>query len=206
MYKAAGLFQTLLCVGRPRICPFDELSSHVSEGASVLDIGCGVGLFLNLLARKGRLASAVGFDAAATPIGFANLALKTFKSAAEVRFEHRSAEAGLPQGKFSVVSMIDVLHHIAPEYQRSTILEAASRVAPGGTFLFKDIGSRPIWRAWANRIHDLVLARQWINYVEEDDVEKWMISAGFDLVDKRTINMWWYGHKLITFKSVETRK
>ncbi|MBX9737461.1 MAG: hypothetical protein K2X32_11100, partial [Phycisphaerales bacterium] len=38
---------------RPYICPFEELIRHVPAGASVLDVGCGGGLWLHLLSATG---------------------------------------------------------------------------------------------------------------------------------------------------------
>src|SRR5215467_1338795 len=47
---------------RPYVCPFHLLLDQIPQGASVLDVGCGAGLFILLLARLGRIRSAVGFD------------------------------------------------------------------------------------------------------------------------------------------------
>lgn len=65
--------------------------------------------------------------------------------------------------------MIDVLHHINPRQQQNVVKEAVSRVAPGGLFLCKDIDVRPRWRNLANRLHDLILARKWINNVAQEN-------------------------------------
>jgi ribosomal protein L11 methylase PrmA len=47
---------------RPYIFPFHLSLYHIPHGASVLDVGCGPGLFLLLLAKLGRIQSGVGFD------------------------------------------------------------------------------------------------------------------------------------------------
>lgn len=47
---------------RPFICPFEDLLSIVPPGSSVLDVGCGGGLWLALLRETGRLSRGVGFD------------------------------------------------------------------------------------------------------------------------------------------------
>src|SRR5687767_5250391 len=56
---------------RPYICPFEELLPIVPTGSSVLDVGCGAGLFLGLLAVEGKIRSGVGFDSAASAIRIA---------------------------------------------------------------------------------------------------------------------------------------
>jgi len=206
MYSSAGFIQRALNSSRPYICPFHTLLKHVPQNSTVLDIGCGSGLFLNLLAYRNIVNTATGIDAAKQPIITARAALKVIEPKADIIFEHRKVEEGLPDMKFSVVSMIDVIHHIDPNYQRSALESAVSRVSDNGIFLFKDIGSRPLWRAWANRFHDLLLARQWIYYVKETDVQDWIEKAGFQLVHQETINMWWYGHNLMIFQNKATSK
>src|SRR4051812_38352748 len=57
---------------RPYICPFHRLIGCVpagpAPGPSVLDIGCGGGLFLMLLAMAARVGRGVGLDAAGPAI------------------------------------------------------------------------------------------------------------------------------------------
>ena len=142
----------------------------------------------------------IGFDAASNAIDIARDASSKGKDTKIVDFLHLSVEADWPEGEFGVVSMIDVIHHIDPKEQRKAIEQAVSRVAPGGLFLFKDIGVKPHWRAWANRLHDLVLARQWIHYVSSDDLVAWVRKAGLEEQHRETINMFWYGHELFVFR------
>jgi 2-polyprenyl-3-methyl-5-hydroxy-6-metoxy-1,4-benzoquinol methylase len=166
----------------------------------VLDIGCGSGLFLNLLSHQGRISYGVGFDASLKAIEIARDASSEIEPGPRSEFKHLSVETDWPEGLFDVVSMIDVLHHIDPKEQRNALERAVSKVAPGGIFLFKDIGIRPFWRAWANRLHDLVLARQWIHYVPSGEIIKWMKSTGLELKHSETINILWYGHELLLFR------
>ena len=78
-----------------------------------------------------------------------------------IAFERRDAQQDWPSGPFDIVSVIDVMHHVPTIAQRTVIERAASRLKPGGLLVYKDMVERPRWRAWKNRLHDLVLARQW---------------------------------------------
>jgi hypothetical protein len=59
---------------------------------------------------------------------------------------------------------------------------------------------RPRWRAGMNRLHDLVMARQWIHYVPIKDIERWGSEEGRKLLTSRDVNMLWYRHHLRVFE------
>jgi hypothetical protein len=54
---------------------------------------------------------------------------------------------------------------------------------------------RPIWRAWSNRLHDLVIARQRIRYAPLAFVHGWAEQAGLEPIFSGARNMAWYGHE-----------
>ena len=164
LYDGGAWFGRLLQTLRPFICPFGTLVDRVPVGARVLDVGCGAGLFLAMLADSGRIREGRGFDASRSAIGLAKVMTGNLNSGTPVSVEYRDATAEWPDRLFDVVSMIDVMHHVAPASQAQVIRAAAARLAPGGILIYKDMVEHPRWRAWANRLHDLVLAHQWIHY------------------------------------------
>jgi 2-polyprenyl-3-methyl-5-hydroxy-6-metoxy-1,4-benzoquinol methylase len=189
---------------RPYICPFEALVDFVPGGARVLDIGCGAGLFLGLAATLKPKLAGFGLDASATAIEAARCMARrrdecsTYKG--RLAFEKVSTEDCWPEGPFDLVSMIDVVHHIPPARQKKFIEEAAKRVAPGGILLHKDMCSRPLWRAAANRLHDLALARQWIHELNTEAAKACVCTAAFEVIHAERINRLWYGHDLIVFR------
>jgi len=186
---------------RPYICPFHLLVDYVPHDASVLDVGCGAGLFILLMARLGRIRSAVGFDADYVAIAAAqDAAAKLSNGAPLIHFEPHSAHDRWPKGRFDVVSIIDVMHHVPPEKQSSLIATAAEHLNEGGLLLYKDMASRPLWRAWANRLHDLASAQEWIHYAELDDAVNWAKDAGLYPAHREAMNMLWYRHEWCLFR------
>jgi 2-polyprenyl-3-methyl-5-hydroxy-6-metoxy-1,4-benzoquinol methylase len=189
---------------RPYICPFDVLLDHVPAGSTVLDIGCGGGLWLRLLEATGRVRAGVGFDASAESIELARRSLPAGPPA-DLRFEHRRVEQPWPgppefAERFDVVSIIDVMHHVPPAAQRGLLTMAAGRVAAGGRLIYKDMAARPWWRGWANRLHDLAMVREWINYVDPAAIEHWASEAGLKLIHRSRHDRLWYGHDLLIFQ------
>lgn len=185
---------------RPYICPFHVLVDYIPRGASILDVGCGAGLFILLMARLGRIQSAVGFDADGSAIHAAQDAAAKLLDRAPIHFEQQSAHDRWPKGQFDIVSIIDVMHHVPPERQPDLIAAAAEHLNEGGLLLYKDMASRPLWRAWANRLHDLASAQEWIHYAELDDVISWAREAGLRLDRREAMNMLWYRHEWCLFR------
>jgi 2-polyprenyl-3-methyl-5-hydroxy-6-metoxy-1,4-benzoquinol methylase len=185
---------------RPYICPFHALIDFVPIGATVLDVGCGAGLWISVLASLGRIQTAVGFDADTGAINVARGIAAKLPRAAGISFEKRNANEPWPEGRFDVVSLIDVVHHVRPESQPKLIAAAAAHVAVGGILLYKDMASRPLWRAWANRLHDLLSAGEWISHAKLDDVIGWAQAAGLRSELKGSMNMLWYRHEWCVFR------
>ena len=59
---------------------------------------------------------------------------------------------------------------------------------------------RPRWRAAANQMHDLVMARQWVEHVDSDQVEAWASRSGMRVSRRDRFNTLWYGHWLLVLE------
>ena len=203
LYVGGSPIARLIQHHRHRIAPVAELVQAVPAGSNVLDVGCGGGLLLCCLAAAGRLRDGLGFDSSEVAIAAAQGAAARLASEPGTvvpRFECRPVQAGLPEGAFDVVCLVDVLHHVPPAAQEQAFRDAASRVRPGGMLLYKDMCDAPAWRAGMNRMHDLVMARQWINYVPIERADGWARSCGLAVERAEERSMLWYGHELRVYR------
>ncbi len=203
MYVGGSFLGGFIQHHRHRIAPVAKLVDVVPTGSDVLDIGCGGGLLLICLASAGRIQSAHGIDSSSDAIETARKAairLGGFIQSPTPNFECRSVEQGLPDGTFRVVCLIDVLHHVSPSAQEKAFRDAVAKVRPGGILLYKDMCDRPLWRAGMNRLHDLVIAKQWIHYVPIESVDRWAFDCGLQIELAQQISMLWYGHELRVFR------
>jgi len=185
---------------RLEICPFHLLVDAIPNQSSILDVGCGGGLFLVLLACFGKVQFGLGFDANAQAIQIAQQAADRLPQRANLYFEHRDLRDGWPEGRFDVVSVIDVVHHLPRVSQAALITEAAEHVAPGGILLYKDMSQRSLWCAWGNRLHDLLFAGQWINYAGISDVIAWARQNRLVHEAEGRCNILWYAHEWCVFR------
>lgn len=188
---------------RVRICPFERLIVHVNPGSSVLDVGCGSGLFLALLAVSTRHVTGVGFDSSAPAIETAAQMAERAKALgfdAELQFLRLEVAQPWPSGLFDVVSLIDVLHHVPPSHQKSVLERSTHSLKPNGILIYKDIANHPFLPAGMNRLHDLILARQWIHYVPIRNLEDWCRHLGLELTHEESDTRLWYRHELRVFR------
>ena len=200
LYRTAPLGMRLKQSWRPYLAPFASALRAVPPGSRVLDVGCGGGLFLLLLAARGRIAAGLGFDRSRKDIEAAQEAVQSSGLESVLHFEVRDVADGVPDGEWPVVSLIDVLHHVPKQQQRSLICSLSRHVDPGGRFIIREPARRPYWRNLANALHDLIISRQIVRTRNPEEIESWLSESGLRLVQKEESTVLWYGHWLLVFE------
>lgn len=185
--------QKLTSIWRPAYAPFRELLEWVPEGASVLDIGCGSGAFLFLCRAIRHARQGMGIDANVNSIALANLVSKW----PELRFEvAMQARDDLVRGA-SVITLIDVLHHV-PEEAKDAFLASVLDNAPAGSrILIKDLDPRPVWMALANRVTDYLSTRSKVDYIGRTDIERRFRAAGIKVLASLPLRKHVWSHYLV---------
>ncbi len=191
-YRGAPWPTRLLMTARPFICPLDVAAEAVPEGARVLDVGCGAGLWLRWLARDRRIASGVGVDVSARTVAVAAACAADEET---LRFEHREPGAPWPDGTFDVVTAVDVLHHVPPEDQPRFVTALAEKAER--RVVLKDVAPTPRWRAWANALHDFLMTRSRVHPRPMDEVAAWIEAGGLTVVRAERVHRVCYSHYLV---------
>ncbi len=116
---------------------WDRLLPHLpeSEPLDVLDVGCGNGRFGRYLAGHRRIARYVGVDGCEPLLDRvrSNPPEADRVELVAADFIEGTAETALPRGRFDLVALFGVLHHVPSDAWRRGLVEAsAARVAPGG--------------------------------------------------------------------------
>lgn len=182
------------------ICPFEPLLSAMPDQRSVLDIGCGTGSLLLAAFKAGKVREALGVDVSEAALSQARVAAaEQVGESALLQFQRCDSPTEI-RGLWECVVMVDVLHHVPVSLQESFWKAAARCVSAGGRFIYKDMCHRPLWRVLLNRLHDLVVARQWIHEVPMETVRGWALDEGFKVVSESHYSRWWYGHELLVLE------
>lgn len=203
LYREAGLSARMFSVARLAVCPLFEIARAVPPGARVFDIGCGRGFFLAVLAKSRAPTALTGCDVNREAIATAQAmgrALHAVSTEPALELILAETDRGWPAGPFTVVSMIDVMHHMPPAEQRGLFAAAARRVAPGGLLIYKDMALKPAWKAAVNQLHDLVVSRQWIHCVPVAAVEQWASEEGLNLIQAKDFSRLGHAHELRVFQ------
>jgi len=115
------------------------LAERLTAGATVLDVGCGTGHVVNLLARAFPASLFVGYDLAAPALAAARAEADAWRLT-NARFELRDV-ASLPAGgRFDVVLAFDAIHDQARP--RQVLREIRAALAEGGVFVMVDMNAR----------------------------------------------------------------
>lgn len=184
---------------RPLLCPFNELVEQVPRGASVLDVGCGSGVFLGMLAESGRIRSGYGVDRSIATIRDAQKIAAKNGWAAILQFQKSTSLEEIADENYDVVSVIDVMHHVTESEQEKFFAEAAGKLRPGGIFIYKDISARHmVWR-WCNTLHDLLKARELVHYCSEERLADAAKKAGLQRRTGYLVRKLWYMHVVEIF-------
>lgn len=113
--------------------------------AAILELGCGTGGNLTMLAAFGRV-SALESDATARAI-----AIEKTASRFDIRAGRCPGEIPFPRGRFDLVCLFDVLEHIDEDV--ATLQTVATLLAPGGHAVITVPAHRWLWSAHDERLH-----------------------------------------------------
>jgi 2-polyprenyl-3-methyl-5-hydroxy-6-metoxy-1,4-benzoquinol methylase len=201
-YQDANVLTRLVVAARPVICPMEPILAWIPAGASVLDLGCGVGLLSINLATTSRPRSIHGIDINPHAVNVAEAAARRLASVIDVPITFSAVRdfSEWPAGVFDVVCMVDVAHHVPRALWRALYQAAAARVRDGGLLLYKDMAPSPWWCGLGNRLHDLVLAQQWIEYCPLPFVYAALATAGMAPVHHDKWRRYWYAHEFTVFR------
>ena len=136
---------------RLKACPWDLILKYFPDGKMLIDVGCGHGLFIHILAEHNKnYESFLGLDLSKEKIEVA-------KSTADSKMTFLNEDIYKRDIKADVVSILDVLYLI-PFAEQELILEYIFNKLPhGGYLVIKEIATRPKWKYCWNYFEEWVM-------------------------------------------------
>ena len=131
--------QTVLPALIDKILPLvPNLLDNLKKGIKVLDVGCGSGMALNLMAKNFPKSNFTGYDFSTEAIEFAKEESKKVGNK-NTNFEVQDVEHFPQDKKFDLVTAFDAIHDQAAPAK--VLKNIRSAVKDDGVFLMQDIGS-----------------------------------------------------------------
>ncbi len=157
LYRGLGWRGRFYWAVKQRIFPLDALRRLFPPARRLVDLGCGNGLFSLFLARLYPQMEIIGTDiderkleAARSMAGAAGLENLSFVQA-DVSGLH------IPRADFFLC--VDLLYLLPFEVQEKTAAAVAAAMEPGGTFLLKEMDTRPTWKYYWNLFQETLAVR-----------------------------------------------
>lgn len=120
-------------------CPFPRTIDDVPAGARVLEIGAGHGLYAALLAEE-RVREVVAVDPDER---------KSLLPSPSPKVRKVAGYDDCIRGTFDAVVIYDATYRMPLEVRRGVFERAFARLAPGGTFVLKDMDATSLKMKWA---------------------------------------------------------
>lgn len=204
VFRSLPLKERLFVRGRLALAPLEEVAAR-ARGNSILDVGCGHGVLVALLAHEHPERRIVGIDPHVQKIEWARDAFAS-NSNIEMRACLIEDLAAQRPGEFDCVIVADVLCLVAQEYWPSFLTAARTLLRPGGQLLLKDAEDDGSWKVtkalWQERLMVKLLRRTHstggIGFVSRNVWQRVLASAGFVLDDTTAFGGYTAPHVLFT--------
>ena len=130
-----------------RQCFLDEIEQYLPKEGSILDAGCGFGLFGLYFAGTSPKRQLVGFDLNADRIAVAcHAAAKVGITNAHFRCD--DARSYVPGESCDAIYALDLVHHLPRAGVPEFLSKLHRRLSSSGVLILKDVNSRPAYKRW----------------------------------------------------------
>lgn len=172
------------------------IGAHIPSTGTVLDVGCGFGLFALYFAASRPGVEIVGFDLSERRVRMAQLAAERL-GIGNVRFHVGDAATFRLDHPVAAAYMLDLIHHIPAPAVAGLLTSIACHLAPGGRLVIKDIEPSPAFKLAFTWLLDKVMDyRAPVRYWAPGEIEPLLASLDLDVVRRRLPDYLPYPHVL----------
>ena len=132
-YRTAPLAGRLYVFARVLTCPFDAVAARLPAQGTLLDVGCGSGLFAHLASARGL--HVTGYDPDPRKVALARASVQPGET---IDIHEGTLDTAATSGRrYEAVVFLDVLYLVPPDEQARQLRTAAGLLSPGGRLLVK---------------------------------------------------------------------
>ena len=174
----------------------DEIGQYLPATGSVLDIGCGFGLFSLYYAASAPGRFVRGLDVDARRIGIARRAAARLRLD-NVVYDEGDARDFKGDGEVAAAYMLDIVHHVPPDVVPRLLTGLRRSLPAGGRLLVKDVDTRPAPKRWFTWALDRAMApRTPVHYWSAEELTGALERAGFEVRRHLMVDILPYPHIL----------
>lgn len=131
--------------------PFEKLAPLVPEEGLIVDLGCGYGIFANMLGMMSAERHVIGYDSDHEKIKYADRGIPNVSF-----FNSDITKTEVPPA--DCIILVHVLHHL-PSYeaQERLVSACANRLKPGGSMIITEVDGTPRWKFVLSYLADHIL-------------------------------------------------
>jgi len=197
LYSKSSLMTKLYLRIKLKICPLVQLETLFPKEGKIVDLGCGNGLFSNILGIGSYRRNIVGADLDEKKIV---LAERTKGPPAYIKYLVGDIVT-MDYPRADVFSLVDVLYLIPYKAQEAILRKCAEALAPQGILILKDMDTRPrwkyIWNYWqetlAVKVIGFTLGERFY-FRSRVNFQRLLKSLGFGVKTVRMDRGYWYPH------------
>lgn len=152
LYKKNNFLTRLYVDIRLLLTPFEEVSEYLPKKGVIYDLGCGFGIFSNILAISSTKRKVIGIDLSSKRI---NAARETVRKRKNIKFIDDNLK-NICLEKCGSIIIYDVLHHMNYRAQEELLEECFNKLDENGLLVIKDNNTTPVWKFFWNYIHEII--------------------------------------------------
>lgn len=154
-YRGESAFIRLFTLARRYVAPLPRVAAEVPARGRVLDLGCGHGLFTNLLAIGSAERELLGVDPSGAKIAVAR---RSSDGLPNVRYQQGRVDE-VVEREFQAITILDVLYLLPDEQKLAVLRRCRELIASEGVLLVKTNDVRPGWRYAVVRLEEELMVR-----------------------------------------------